>query len=72
MSSTSTGAGKATATNSAAYTGFGGAAATTTAASSSNNNGNNQGAAAAAMNLGQSYGMAIVLAAFFGGAALIL
>lgn len=48
-----------------ALTGFGGAAATTTAAGG-------KGAATAAMNLGQSYGLAIVFAGFFAGFAMIL
>lgn len=45
-------------------TGFGGAAATTGAG--------NGGGAPSALNLGQSYGLAIVVAGFFAGFALIL
>lgn len=47
-------------------TGFGGATAT------GSNNGNGQGAASATLNLGQSYGLAILFAGVFAGFALIL
>ena len=56
----------ASATGSAAYTGFGGAAATTTAA------GGKKGAATTTMNLGQSYGLAVVFAGLFAGFAMAL
>jgi hypothetical protein len=55
----------ASATGSAAYTGFGGAAATTAA-------GGKKGAATTAMNLGQGYGLAVVFAGLFAGFALVL
>jgi len=50
----------------AVYTGFGGAAATTTAA------GGNKGAAATAMDLSQSYGLAVIFAGLFAGFAIVL
>lgn len=56
----------ASATGTAAYTGFGGAAATTTAA------GGKKGAATTAMNLGQSCGLAVVFAGLFAGFAMVL
>jgi hypothetical protein len=59
-------ANSASVTGTAAYTGFGGAAATTTAA------GGKKGAATTAMNLGQSYGLAVVFAGLFAGFAMIL
>jgi hypothetical protein len=59
-------ANSASVTGTAAYTGFGGAAATTTAASGK------KGAATTAMNLGQSYGLAVVFAGLFAGFAMIL
>ncbi|OCK92843.1 uncharacterized protein K441DRAFT_662470 [Cenococcum geophilum 1.58] len=59
-------ANSASATGTAAYTGFGGAAATTTAA------GGNKGAATTAMNLGQSYSLAVVFAGLFAGFAMVL
>ena len=55
----------ASATGTAAYTGFGGAAATTAA-------GGKSGAATTAVNLGQSYGVAVVFASLFAGFAMVL
>lgn len=58
------------ATSTANYNGFGGAATTT--AASSNNNNNNKKNAATALNIGQSYGLAIVFSGLFAGFALML
>jgi hypothetical protein len=70
MSSTSMPTGSASVTKAPPATGFGGAAATTGA--SSDNNNNKQGAASAILNLGQSYGLAVVFTGLFAGFALVL
>jgi len=55
----------ATTTDGAQYTGFGGAAATTAATT-------HKGAAMAAVDMGRSYGLAIVFSGLFAGFALVL
>ncbi|KAF2187624.1 hypothetical protein K469DRAFT_704538 [Zopfia rhizophila CBS 207.26] len=64
ISSTMPATGTATGGNKPPVTGFGGAAATTAAGG--------KGAASAMLNLGQSYGLAVVFAGVFAGFAIIL
>jgi len=72
MSSTSTGVpvGATTSGGVTLYTGFGGSAPTSTASSGSATSG--ASAAAMALDIGQSYGIVVVAASFFGGFALLL
>jgi hypothetical protein len=61
------GAGASSGTAGVVYTGVGGAAATTTASSSSNKKSGSQ----AALDLGRSYGLAVVFAGLFAGFAMV-
>jgi len=69
MASTTVPAGATSGTAGVVYTGLGGgvAAATTTAASSTKKNG-----AQAALDLGHSYGLAVVFGGLFAGFALVM
>jgi len=68
MSSTTLPAGATSGTAGVVYNGLGGAAATTTPASSSDS----KSGADAALDLGRSYGLAVVLAGLFAGFALVM
>ncbi|KAH6669422.1 hypothetical protein B0J14DRAFT_119058 [Halenospora varia] len=67
MASTTLAAGASSGTAGVVYTGLGGAAATTTAAASGNKSG-----AQAALDMGRSYGLAVIFAGLFAGFALIM
>ncbi|KAK4987254.1 hypothetical protein LTR50_004766 [Elasticomyces elasticus] len=77
MSSTGTGvpAGASTGASGTVYTGFGGSAQASATAGGSKASGSSVasgGSAVAALDLGRSYGVVVVVAAFFGGFALLL